>query len=158
MTSAAWNDRTDSSPGVRPVAVSSGRRLAPVVYDLLKDRLLEGEYQAGERLSVEALKAEFDAVNAAKSSLDLVQRQYDSGAANYVSLLAQQQIYQQARLAVVQAQAARFADTAALFQALGGGWWNRIDVAPNPYSPEANGLAEHVDALVNAPAATELHQ
>jgi DNA-binding transcriptional MocR family regulator len=44
---------------VRPVAVSSGRRLAPVVYDLLKERLLEGEYQAGERLSVEALKAEF---------------------------------------------------------------------------------------------------
>jgi DNA-binding GntR family transcriptional regulator len=44
---------------VRPVAVSSGRRLAPVVYDLLKERLLEGEYQAGERLSAEALKAEF---------------------------------------------------------------------------------------------------
>ena len=41
------------------MAVSSGRRLAPVVYDLLKERLLEGEYQAGERLSVEALKAEF---------------------------------------------------------------------------------------------------
>jgi hypothetical protein len=31
----------------------------------------------------------------------------------------------------VQAQAARFSDTAALFQALGGGWWNRIDVASN---------------------------
>jgi len=30
----------------------------------------------------------------------------------------------------VQAQAARYADTAALFQALGGGWWNREDVAP----------------------------
>ena len=44
---------------MRPVAVSSGRRLAPVVYDLLKERLLEGEYQAGERLSVEALKAGF---------------------------------------------------------------------------------------------------
>lgn len=59
MTSAAWNDRTDPSPGVRPAAVSSGRRLAPVVYDLLKERLLEGEYQAGERLPVESLKAEF---------------------------------------------------------------------------------------------------
>jgi len=44
--------------------------------------------------------------------------------------------YQQALLALVQAQAARFADTAALFQALGGGWWNRIDVTPDPYSPE----------------------
>ena len=38
---------------------------------------------------------------------------------------------QQARIALVQAQAARFADTAALFQALGGGWWNRTDVEPS---------------------------
>src|SRR5580698_6003257 len=59
MTSAAWHDRTASSSGVRPAAVSSGRRLAPVVYDLLKERLLAGEFQAGERLSVESLKAEF---------------------------------------------------------------------------------------------------
>ena len=43
-------------------------------------------------------------------------------------LLNAQRSYQQARLALVQAQAARFADTAALFQALGGGWWNRVDV------------------------------
>lgn len=59
MTSAAWSERPSPSPGVRPAAVSSGRRLAPVVYDLLKERLLEGEYQAGERLSVESLKGEF---------------------------------------------------------------------------------------------------
>jgi hypothetical protein len=45
-----------------------------------------------------------------------------------------------------------------LFQALGGGWWNRADVAPNPYSPEANGLAEHVvGSLAGAPAVTEPH-
>ena len=36
----------------------------------------------------------------------------------------------------MQAQAARYADTAALFQALGGGWWNRVDVLPDPFSPE----------------------
>jgi DNA-binding GntR family transcriptional regulator len=59
MTSAAWQDRDDPLPGVRPAAASSGRRLAPVVYDLLKERLLEGEFQVGERLSVEALRAEF---------------------------------------------------------------------------------------------------
>ncbi len=41
--------------------------------------------------------------------------------------LGAQQSYLQARIQVVQAQAARFADTAALFQALGGGWWNRIE-------------------------------
>jgi DNA-binding GntR family transcriptional regulator len=59
MTSAAWNDQAAGPPGVRPAAASAGRRLAPVVYDLLKGRLLDGEFQAGERLSVEALKAEF---------------------------------------------------------------------------------------------------
>jgi len=59
MTSAAWQDRGDPLPGVRPAAASSGRRLAPVVYDLLKERLLEGEFQAGERLPVEALRVEF---------------------------------------------------------------------------------------------------
>jgi outer membrane protein TolC len=37
-------------------------------------------------------------------------------------------------IALVQAQAARYADTAALFQALGGGWWNRHDVAPQKAS------------------------
>jgi len=57
MTSAAWQDQAAGPPGVRPAAASSGRRLAPVVYDLLKGRLLEGEFQAGERLSVESLKA-----------------------------------------------------------------------------------------------------
>ena len=47
-------------------------------------------------------------------------------------LLNAQQTYQQALITLVQAQANRYADTAALFQALGGGWWNRNDVAPAP--------------------------
>ncbi len=33
-------------------------------------------------------------------------------------------------LALIQGQASRLADTAALFQALGGGWWNRMDAGP----------------------------
>ena len=44
------------------------------------------------------------------------------------SLLNAEQAYQQARIALVQAQANRYADTAALFQALGGGWWHRADL------------------------------
>jgi NodT family efflux transporter outer membrane factor (OMF) lipoprotein len=75
----------------------------------------------------QALKSEYDAVNAAKSSLELIQRQYDAGAINYVSLLTAQQTYQQARIAYVRALASRFTDTVTLFQALGGGWWNRSD-------------------------------
>ena len=44
---------------------------------------------------------------------------------SYLTLLDVQRTYQQARVGLVQAQAARHADSAALFQALGGGWWNR---------------------------------
>ena len=44
-------------------------------------------------------------------------------------MLTAQQIYLQTSITRVQAQANRYADTAALFQALGGGWWNRMDVA-----------------------------
>ena len=39
----------------------------------------------------ESLSAESDALSAAKASLDLIQRQYDAGAVNYVSLLTAQQ-------------------------------------------------------------------
>ncbi|MFL6112687.1 MAG: hypothetical protein ACJ786_15245, partial [Catenulispora sp.] len=45
---------------LRPNAAASGKRLAALVHDALKERLLEGEFAAGERLSPEALKAQFD--------------------------------------------------------------------------------------------------
>jgi NodT family efflux transporter outer membrane factor (OMF) lipoprotein len=73
----------------------------------------------------QAVGAQFDAQTAAKSSLDLIQRQYDAGAVGYVSLLTAQQTYQQARISYVGAVASRYADTVALFQSLGGGWWSR---------------------------------
>jgi NodT family efflux transporter outer membrane factor (OMF) lipoprotein len=73
------------------------------------------------------LKAEYDALNAVKASLDLTQKQYAVGSLNYISLLTAQQAYQQSRLAYVQAAANRYTDTVTLFQALGGGWWNRRD-------------------------------
>ena len=75
------------------------------------------------------LKAAAAAADAAKVTLDLSQRQYKAGYASYLTLLSAEQGYQQARIALVQAQAARYADTAALFQALGGGWWKRVDLA-----------------------------
>ncbi|MFC4525153.1 efflux transporter outer membrane subunit [Dyella halodurans] len=77
----------------------------------------------------EGLKAAAAAADAAKRTLDLSQRQLTAGYANYLSLLNAQQSYLQARINLVQAQANRYADTAALFQALGGGWWNRADLA-----------------------------
>lgn len=72
-----------------------------------------------------ALKAQMEAERAAATSLTIAQNQYQAGATNFLTLLDAQRTYQQARIALVQAQANRYADTAALFVALGGGWWNR---------------------------------
>jgi NodT family efflux transporter outer membrane factor (OMF) lipoprotein len=77
----------------------------------------------------EAVKADAAAADAAKVTLELAQRQLQDGYASYLSLLNAEQSYQQARINLVQAQASRYADTAALFQALGGGWWHRADLA-----------------------------
>lgn len=88
------------------------------------------------QLDAATLKAQTVALHAASETLDLARGQFKLGAIAYLTLLNSQRTYAQARLAVVQAQAARFADTAALFAALGGGWWNRVDVLTNPLSPE----------------------
>jgi NodT family efflux transporter outer membrane factor (OMF) lipoprotein len=73
----------------------------------------------------EALQAQDDAVDAAAEALKLARVQYQAGSISNLTLLVSMRQYQQARIAQLQAQAARYTDTAALFQALGGGWWNR---------------------------------
>jgi NodT family efflux transporter outer membrane factor (OMF) lipoprotein len=81
----------------------------------------------------DGLKAAANAADAAKTTLDLAQRQYQDGYAGYLALLSAEQADQQARIALVQAQASRYADTAALFQALGGGWWHRQDLTADDH-------------------------
>jgi NodT family efflux transporter outer membrane factor (OMF) lipoprotein len=80
----------------------------------------------------ESLMAAVAAERAAKRTLDITLKQQQLGAANYLALLNAQQAYQQTVITRVQAQANRFADTGALFLALGGGWWNRPDAAATP--------------------------
>jgi NodT family efflux transporter outer membrane factor (OMF) lipoprotein len=77
----------------------------------------------------ETLKADAAATNAAKATLDLTERQVRDGYAATLALLNAEQAWQTARIALLQAQANRYADTAALFQALGGGWWHRTEMA-----------------------------
>ena len=72
-----------------------------------------------------ALKAAVDAERAAATSREIARRRLELGDIIYSTVLLSELTYQQALLNRVQAQAARFTDTAALFQALGGGWWNR---------------------------------
>ena len=76
----------------------------------------------------ETLKAAAAATQAAKVSLDISERQFQAGYAANLTLLNAQQTYQQAQITLIQAQASRYADTTALFLALGGGWWQRSEL------------------------------
>jgi len=105
--------------------------------------------------ALRALQADADALNqqviaerAAQQSLDLAQAQFRLGAVDYLNLLTAQQTYQNAIVARVKAQGARYSDTTALFQALGGGWWNRTDVDPaTAGKPDRFGLPSLKDIM-----------
>jgi outer membrane protein TolC len=78
----------------------------------------------------EGLRVARDAADSAAASVALLRVQFQAGAVNYLSVLTAEQTEQTALVTLARAQAARYADTVALFAALGGGWWNRDDVAP----------------------------
>jgi len=85
-----------------------------------------------------ALAATVRAESAARVAYDLTRRQMETGYVNYLTLLSAETTYQQAVLSRVQAQATRYGDTVALFQALGGGWWNRT---AKSYVPAADSVS-----------------
>jgi NodT family efflux transporter outer membrane factor (OMF) lipoprotein len=72
-----------------------------------------------------ALEADLRAERAATEGLDIARKALQLGSISYLALLNAEQTYQQSEIALAQAQGNRYADTAALFQALGGGWWNQ---------------------------------
>ncbi|HEX4209542.1 MAG TPA: efflux transporter outer membrane subunit [Candidatus Binataceae bacterium] len=77
-----------------------------------------------------AVRADALAESSAAQSLGVARAQYNGGYIPYLTLLSAENYYQQTLLTLIQAEAMRYADTAALFQALGGGWWHRSDVKP----------------------------
>jgi len=77
----------------------------------------------------DTLAADVAAENSAKVTYDLTRRQMEAGFAEPLALVSAETAYEQALLTRIQAQATRYGDTIALFQALGGGWWNRKAVA-----------------------------
>ncbi len=74
------------------------------------------------------LDAETRALQSAQRAFALVQTQYQAGAVDYLGLLISETQYQNARIAFLQAEAQRYADTAALYVALGGGEWAKAPV------------------------------
>ena len=68
----------------------------------------------------DALTAASRAEIASQKSLNVVRHQLELGSVSYLALINAEQTYQQAVVSLAQARANRYADTAALFQALGG--------------------------------------
>ena len=78
----------------------------------------------------DALAADAAAVQAAHQALDIAKARARLGSVSGGSVLGVQQSYQTALAALIQAESSRFTDTVTLFQALGGGWWNRPSFSP----------------------------
>jgi len=78
----------------------------------------------------DALGAAVVIERAARQERDLTQARRAAGYTDYLTELTAEMTYQQAVLGLAQARALRFGDTAALYQSLGGGWWNRPTGAP----------------------------
>ncbi len=76
-----------------------------------------------------ALKHAAATAQAAQTAFELTRKQYELGAVSYQAQLLAEQNYQSSLINLVQARTNRFGDTAALYQALGGGWWNRPGAA-----------------------------
>jgi outer membrane protein TolC len=74
----------------------------------------------------------------ARQNLAIARTELQAGAIAYLSVLNAEQMYQTAQLSLVQAEMMRLTDTAALFQALGGGWWNRNDPTATPMTVASN--------------------
>ena len=100
-------------------------------------------------IDARTLRLQTEAESVARNTLELTQKEFAYGVANYLTLLNAERQYQQTRISLVQSQAQRYADTAALFQALGGGWWNRSNESaaegrngspPSPLAGEGMGM------------------
>lgn len=118
--------------------LTARRRAAIAVYDEAEAQYRQTVLKAFQNVAdvlraldtdARTLRAQAEVEAAAKATLNLTQRQFELGAVSYLSLLVAQRDYQQARINLIVSQAERYSDTAALFQALGGGWWNRVSVS-----------------------------
>ncbi|MDA8350017.1 MAG: efflux transporter outer membrane subunit [Pseudomonadota bacterium] len=78
----------------------------------------------------ELAAAEREALDTARASLQLQRVSYEAGRSNVLQLLDAERAYQQARLGYARATAQRYADSAQLLVALGGGWWNSRGLCP----------------------------
>jgi NodT family efflux transporter outer membrane factor (OMF) lipoprotein len=128
---AAW---LQTQAQYREVVLSAFQNVADALYAL----------DADTRASTAATYAEASA----KKTLDLTRKQQELGFVNALVLLNAEQAYQQTRIIRIQAQAARLGDTAALFQALGGGWQTAAEAG------SGKSTSSSLHSVVESPIAT----
>lgn len=114
---AAQQAMVQAGAQYRSVVITALQNVADTLYAIQSD--------------AEALQAAARTEQAMLKVRDLTRKQYETGYVGYQQLLLAEQNYQQAIITQIQAQTNRLGDTAALYQALGGGWWNRDKVALN---------------------------
>ena len=121
-------------PLFRGGELQAERRAAIAAYDAAQAQYEETVLQAFRNVAdalraleddARTVKAQAEAESLARDRLELTRKQFELGGTSYLALLDAQRQFALARVALVRVQATRYADTAALFQALGGGWWNR---------------------------------
>jgi len=133
--SIAWNlGASLLQPIFRGGELTAKRRSAIAAYDQATAQYRQTVLKAFQDVAdvlralesdARTLQAQTEAEAAANAALTLTETQYRLGAVSYPLLLTAQQENQKNRISLITAQAQQYADTAALFQALGGGWWNR---------------------------------
>jgi NodT family efflux transporter outer membrane factor (OMF) lipoprotein len=145
-----WNIGADvSQPLFHGGSLTAQRRAAIAAYDQAaadyRGTVLTAFQNVADALSAlqsdaEVLKAQREALDSARGSLDISEKQYRLGGVSYLNLLIAQRVYQQARIDYSQALATRYQNTAALFQALGGQWQaaNAAGTQPTAQSTENN--------------------
>lgn len=112
---AAVADYRQAAADYRQTVLSAFQNVADVLRALDQD--------------AELVRVQNDAEQAAKNQLELTRQQYKYGATNVLYLLNAERTEEQTRIGLIQARAGRYMDTATLFQALGGGWWNQPALA-----------------------------
>jgi outer membrane protein TolC len=117
------NSQRKAAKAAYQQATEQYRSTVLLAFQNVADTLSALQYDAEELATQES------ALRAAHETLALSQTQFQIGAFSYLDLLTAQHNDQQARLGEIKAKATQISDTAALFLALGGGWWQRADLA-----------------------------
>lgn len=128
---AAREGLVQASAAYRNVVITAFQNVADTLHAIQSD--------------ADYLKAALRSEQAMKETAEITRKQYESGYVSYQMVLIAEQNYQQSKVTLIQAQTNRFGDTAALYQALGGGWWNRTDAASQKLENGANAATIRID-------------